>query len=238
MSPARAVATTTGSAGRLADSAAEVAGRHRSLERFPDHARESPAVAEPLACLAGHLVLASMDQREEEPSIPEEGERAVHDAVDLLRRRLLRPDRGLELDAQALDAVEHDREVQLLLARKVAVQRALAHPARLDHVVHLDLMVVAPREDRFRRAQDPVAEARGGWAATTGARERGMGKRRRHLFTDRSVSKIRPSPTGSRWCVTGRPVKISPAARARPGCRARSPGRSPGRRCTPRSNPS
>src|SRR5438093_11013784 len=150
----------------------------------------------------------------------------MHDAANFLRRRLLRPDRGLELAAQPLYAVEHDREVQLLLARQVPVERTLADPARLDHVVHLDLVVVAPREDRFRRTQDPVAQPRGGRAAATGAPESGLGKGGGHLFTDRSVSEIRPPPAGSRWSRRGRRVKISPAARVPAGCRASSRARS------------
>src|SRR2546425_218045 len=103
MSAPRAVATTTGTAGRLADSAADVAGCHGGLQGVLDHARKGTPVAEPLPCLTGDFVLAPMDQREEEASIPEERQRPVHDPVDLLRRRLLRPDRGLELEAQALD---------------------------------------------------------------------------------------------------------------------------------------
>src|SRR5207302_7877757 len=102
------------------------AGR-RMLEGLLDQARQDLPVPEPLPGLTIGLVLVLVDEGEEEPPIPEMHERPVHDAADLARRGLARADGGRELRAQALDALEHDRKVQGVLAGKVPIQRALAH---------------------------------------------------------------------------------------------------------------
>src|SRR5262249_38798766 len=134
--PSRTAPARPGSAGR------EGRGGARGRDRLLDHAGEGRSLPQPLPRLGRHLVLAAVDEREEEATVPEEGECPVDDPVDPLRGRLLRPRRALQLDAQTLDAVEHHGQEEVLLAREVPVEGALADPARLDDVVHLDLVVV------------------------------------------------------------------------------------------------
>src|SRR5207248_7936031 len=146
--------------------ATDVTCRDGRGERLLDDAHQRRAVAHPLARAGGHLVLAPVDQREEEATVPEERERAMDDAANPLGGRLLRACGGLELGPQPLDAVEHHGQEELLLAREVAVERPLADAARLDHVVHLDLVVVAALEDVLGRPQDALAQPGRGWATS------------------------------------------------------------------------
>ena len=160
----------------------DVAGGHRTFERLLDQAREGLPVPEPLPGRGIGLVLVLVDEGEEEPAVPEMRERPAHDAPDLARRGLARADGGRELLAQALDALEHDRNVQGVLAGKIPIQGAFAHAARLGHLVHLHLMVVVAGEDDLGRPQDVLAEPRGGRAAPTWVLQLGLRDGRRHLI--------------------------------------------------------
>src|SRR5207247_6160618 len=139
-------------------------------------------VPEPFPGLTIGLVLVLVDEGEEDPPSPETRERPLHDAGDLACRGLARADGGRELRAQALDALEHDRKVQGVLAGKVPIQGAFADAARLGHLVHLHLMVIVAGEDGLGRAQDALAETRGGRAAPAWGLRLGLRGGRRHLL--------------------------------------------------------
>src|SRR5947207_375271 len=153
-----------------------MAGGDRRLERRLDDPCEALSMAEPLARLAVRLVLVTMDQREEEPAIPEVRQHPVDDAPDLRRGRIIGADGALERHAQLLDPLEHHGEVERLLAREVPVHGPLADAARLDDVVHLHLVVVAAREDGLRGMEYLVPQTgRRRTAAADGKRAAGGG---------------------------------------------------------------
>src|SRR3990172_8007204 len=54
---------------------------------------------------------------------------------------------------------QRDLVKQVVLVAEVAVERALAHAGALRHVLHLDLMEPAGREQLLRRPHDRLAPA-------------------------------------------------------------------------------
>src|SRR5439155_1083765 len=114
----------------------------------------------------------------------------------------------------------HDREVQHLLAREVAIQCALSHAARLHDVVHLHLVIVAAGEDEGRGAEDPFPQAGGGRTAPARAQRSWFGARDRHSI----YGLVRSGMAGRPRSVKA-PVAAAVAHRSEgAGCDAR-PGR-------------
>ena len=122
------------------------------------------AVRDPVAARPHDLLLA-----EEQPRLPllhqpEEGEVAgerLHDRLDHPRQRdgrreLLRLD-ALEPRDEEVERLGDDAQVEVLLGREVAVERALADPRGLRDVVHADHVVGAGGEDPRRRPHDLLA---------------------------------------------------------------------------------
>ena len=103
------------------------------------------------------------------------------DALDLLERGVVGREPGLELGAQAREALEHHAQVEGALAREVAVEGALADATGLGDPVHLHLVVVLPGEGGLGGAQDAVAQAGDRWAAATAGGEPEGVRGRGHL---------------------------------------------------------
>jgi hypothetical protein len=116
----------------------------------------------PLASIhPARLVLAAMQQRQQEAALREVRERRPHHARELRHRLTRARDGRLELRTQQIDSVEHQRREERVLAPEIPVERPLPDTADARHVVHAHFVEVLAQEDGLGAAQDPLAHPDG-----------------------------------------------------------------------------
>ena len=129
--------------------AREPVTREHALDRLPD------AMAA-LARRALVALLVPLHEGEEVGAPPEEAEDAEHDLLEHGVGRCVGVGRTLDLRREALEARFERTPVEVVLGRKIEIDRALADARARGHLADVHLMEIPLREHGRGRGENPI----------------------------------------------------------------------------------